>query len=77
MGRDPASVGEAIWEAWPERAVAKSGEPKAKRMRPDVTFGEQENPAEPGPERPAAKQQERGKLLHIGRDDLSSIGARS
>ena len=42
---------------WP---VAKSGEPKAKRMRPDVTFGEEENPAEPGPERPAAKQQERG-----------------
>ena len=31
---------------WP---VAKSGEPKAKRMRRVVTFGEEENPLSRGP----------------------------
>ncbi len=41
---------------WP---VAKSGKPEAKRMRRDVAFGEERESAEPGPERPAAKQQER------------------
>ncbi len=34
---------------WP---VAKSGEPKAKQMRPDVTFGEEENPLSRGPSGP-------------------------
>ena len=31
---------------WP---VAKSGKPKAKRMRRDVTLGEEENPLSRGP----------------------------
>ena len=38
---------------------SKSGKPEAKRMRRDVAFGEEKKSAEPGPERPAAKQQER------------------
>ncbi len=41
---------------WP---VAKSGEPKAKRTRRDVAFGEEENPLSRGSMWPVANQQER------------------
>ncbi len=46
---------------WP---VAKSGEPKAKRMRRDVAFGEEENPLSRGPSGPL-RSSKSGKLAPL------------
>ncbi len=46
---------------WP---VAKSGEPKAKRMRREVTFGEEEIPLSRGPSGPL-RSSKSGKMAPL------------